>query len=105
MSLKLITYGVFEWDLEKARLNLDKHQVDFFDAMAAFHDIDRIIATDDAHSSMEPRYFCLGIVHGKVMTVRFTYRHRIIRIIGAGYWRRGKQLYEEERKKTSEKGS
>lgn len=31
------------------------------------------------------------------MTVRFTYRHRLIRIIGAGYWRNGKKIYEQEK--------
>ena len=31
----------------------------------------------------------------KILTVRFTYREHLIRIIGAGYWRRGKKAYEE----------
>jgi len=31
-----------------------------------------------------------------VLTVRFTYRDGIIRIIGAGYWRKGKTVYEQE---------
>ena len=30
------------------------------------------------------------------MTVRFTYRGDVIRIFGAGYWRRGKAIYERE---------
>lgn len=32
------------------------------------------------------------------MTVRFTYRNNKIRIIGAGYWRQGKKVYEENKK-------
>ena len=28
--------------------------------------------------------------------VRFTYRGETIRIIGAGYWRKGRRLYEKE---------
>jgi hypothetical protein len=28
--------------------------------------------------------------------VRFTYRDDVIRIFGAGYWRKGKQIYERE---------
>jgi hypothetical protein len=28
--------------------------------------------------------------------VRFTYRENVIRIFGAGYWRKGKQIYEQE---------
>ena len=35
---------------------------------------------------------------GGVMTVRFTYRENVIRILGAGYWRRGKAIYERENK-------
>ena len=31
-----------------------------------------------------------------MLTVRFTYRNRVIRIIGAGYWRKGKRIHEQE---------
>ena len=31
-----------------------------------------------------------------VMTVRFAYRSGVVRIIGAGYWRKGKAVYEKE---------
>lgn len=41
-----------------------------------------------------PRLFCVGMVDGRVMTVRFTYREGRIRIIGAGYWRKGRRAYE-----------
>lgn len=34
------------------------------------------------------------------MTVRFTYREESIRIIGAGYWRKGKKIYEQENNKS-----
>jgi uncharacterized protein len=44
----------------------------------------------------ERRYFCIGKVDGEVLTVRFTWRRGKIRIFGAGYWRKGKQVYEEE---------
>lgn len=30
------------------------------------------------------------------LTVRFTYRGSVIRIFGAGYWRKGKVIYERE---------
>ena len=42
------------------------------------------------------RYDCFGQVEGGVLTVRFTYRDDVIRIIGAGYWRRGEAIYERE---------
>ena len=43
----------------------------------------------------EKRYFCFGEVDGAILTVRFTYRDNIIRIFGAGYWRKGKKTYEK----------
>jgi hypothetical protein len=39
---------------------------------------------------------CFGRVAGDIITVRFTYREGIIRIYGAGYWRKGRRIYEEE---------
>jgi hypothetical protein len=44
----------------------------------------------------EKRYFCLGEVSEGVLTVRFTYRERCIRIFGAGYWQKGKRICEEK---------
>jgi uncharacterized DUF497 family protein len=55
-----------------------------------------VIAEDLSHSSSEQRYFCFGEVDGGVMTVRFTWRAGRIRIFGAGYWRKGKKIYEQE---------
>ncbi|MEI7674811.1 MAG: BrnT family toxin, partial [bacterium] len=33
--------------------------------------------------------------NGGIATVRFTKRNSHIRIIGAGYWRKGKNIYEQ----------
>ena len=86
----------FEWDEEKDRENQAKHGVSFELAQYAFADPNRVIAEDLKHSSSEKRYYCFGRVGGGILTVRFTYRGDVIRIIGAGYWRRGKKIYEEE---------
>ena len=86
----------FEWDDDKNRLNIEKHGVNFLIAQNAFLDPCRIIAEDEAHSSIEKRYFCIGFVAGEILTVRFTWRNSCIRIFGAGYWRKGKQIYEEQ---------
>jgi uncharacterized DUF497 family protein len=88
----------FEWDDAKDRGNLGKHGVSFSRAQFAFADPKRVIAQDLAHSQSEPRFYCFGRVDEGVMTVRFTYRHDSIRIIGAGYWRKGKAIYEQENK-------
>jgi len=65
-------------------------------AQLAFFDPHRVIAEDLAHSGGEPRYFCVGKVADGVMSVRFTYRADRIRIFGAGYWRKGKTVYEQQ---------
>lgn len=83
-------------DPEKDRENQAKHEVSFAMAQLAFADRRRVIAEDLSHSSGEKRYYCFGRVEGGVLTVRFTYRDNIIRIFGAGYWRRGKKIYERE---------
>lgn len=44
------------------------------------------------------RYYCFGKVGDDIITVRFTYRNNIIRIFGAGYWRKGKAIYAHENK-------
>lgn len=86
----------FEWDEDKNRENQSKHGVAFEVAQYAFSDIKRIIAADLSHSRTENRYYCFGRVGEGILTVRFTRREHAIRIIGAGYWRKGKALYEKE---------
>jgi len=88
----------FEWDMTKDRENQKKHSVSFAVAQLAFLDEKRIILENEGHSTVEKRYYCLGKVAGEILTVRFTYRDNIIRIKGAGFWRKGKPLYEEENK-------
>lgn len=88
----------FEWDANKDLENREKHGIAFVDAQYAFADPDRIIAEDLLHSDSELRYYCFGKVGDGILTVRFTYRENIIRIFGAGYWRKGKAIYEHENK-------
>ena len=88
----------FEWDSSKDRLNQEKHKVSFSLAQYAFLDPNRIIARDLKHSEVEERYYCIGRVSDRIITVRFTYKGNVIRIIGAGYWRKGKVMYEKKNK-------
>ena len=85
----------FGWDAAKDRVNRAKHGVGFELAQTAFLDQSRVIAEDLDHSGDEQRYFCFGRVEGAFMTVRFTWRSGKIRIFGAGYWRKGRAIYEE----------
>ncbi len=85
----------FEWDTNKSIENVLKHGVSFEEAQRAFFDTERKIYRDDKHSLNEERYFCYGMVGGEILTVRFTVRGETIRIIGAGYWRKGRMMYYE----------
>jgi len=88
--------ATFDWDEKKNHENLQKHSVTFEAAQHAFADPNRVIAEDVKHSQIEKRYYCFGEVGGGIMTVRFTWRSNVIRIIGAGYWRKGRKIYETE---------
>ena len=86
----------FEWDQAKDRANRAKHGVSFIVAQHACLDSRRVSAEDLDLSESERRYFCFGQVGGGILTVRFTWREGRIRIFGAGYWRKGKTIYEQQ---------
>jgi hypothetical protein len=86
----------FAWDPKKDLENREKHGVSFAEAQYAFADPRRVIAEDLSHSGREKRYYCFGKVGGGILTVRFTYRGGVIRIFGAGYWRKGEAIYDRE---------
>lgn len=87
-----------EWNPVKDEENRRKHGVSFAEAQLAFMDAQRVIARDIAHSKTEPRYYCFGRMASGVLTARFAGRGGVIRIIGAGFWRRGKKIHETQRK-------
>ena len=91
-----MTSAQFDWDQTKNAANLKKHRVSFEAAQTAFIDPHCVIARDLGHSEVEHRFYCFGRVGNGVLTVRFTYRGSVVRIIGARYWRKGKQIYDKE---------
>ena len=86
----------FIWDREKEITNILKHGIDFITASKVFKDPKRKIFIDSKHSKTEERFFCIGKVEEKIITVRFTYHSGKIRIIGAGCWRKGERYYEKQ---------
>lgn len=88
----------FEWDDDKDNENQAKHNVSFNLAQHAFLDPKRVIVEDVSHSTEEGRFYCIGRVGDGIITVRFTYRGHVIRIYGAGYWRKGRRIYEDQNK-------
>jgi len=85
-----------EFDPKKERENLSKHGVDFSTAENVFADPLSLSFVDSKHSRNEDRFIIIGNDGRGILTVRFTMRGKSIRIIGAGYWRKGKKIYEKE---------
>lgn len=90
-----IGYGNFVWNVEKEKINVAKHGINFSVASRVFLDPRRKIFVNAKHSEKEERFYCIGKVDGRVLTVRFVYRGTKIRIFGAGYWREGRKYYEK----------
>lgn len=51
----------FEWDPEKAKKNIRKHDVDFDEASSVFDDPMFITVIDEEHSTDEERYITIGL--------------------------------------------
>ena len=58
-------------------------------------EIDEALAKAAAAPQRHPVVF-RDIRRAVVLTVRFTYRESVIRLFGAGYWRKGKRVYDRE---------
>ena len=71
----------FEWDVNKKRFNLEKHGIDFIDAIEIFNDPRRIEAV--SYRQKEERYQTIGLVNGVIILVVYTYRNGKKRIISA----------------------
>ncbi len=87
----------FEWDEEKAKRNLKKHQVSFEEASTIFGDPLALTIPDPLHSEEEDRFITLGESHRRrLLVVVATERGGRIRIISARVaTRRERKDYEE----------
>jgi uncharacterized DUF497 family protein len=74
----------FEWDPQKAKINLGKHGVSFAEASTAFKDILSLTIDDPLHSSDEERLVLIGMSYkNRIIVVVHTERGDNIRIISA----------------------
>jgi uncharacterized DUF497 family protein len=72
----------YEWDHEKARANLDKHGIDFADAVLVLEDTHAVTVSDMRHGGT--RFVTVGMdALGRTLVVVFTWRGQNIRIISA----------------------
>ena len=89
---------IFEWDGQKAKQNLEKHNVSFEEATTVFGDPLSLTIEDPLHSTDEERFVIVGeSVRRRVLVVVHTERGDHIRIISARLaTRRERRTYEEK---------
>ena len=74
----------FDWDANKALINVVKHKVSFREATEVFKDPDAIEVYDTFHSTNETRFSLVGFSSRRLLFVVYTVRLRnTIRIISA----------------------
>ena len=74
----------FEWDPQKAKLNLSKHGVSFDEAVTTFYDPLSATFDDPDHSVGEQRYITIGYSsRGRLLVVAHAEKGEILRIISA----------------------
>lgn len=78
----------FDWDEKKNELNRVKHGIDFDDAIEIFYGP---IILRRSERNNEERWLAVGKSHDRIMSVIFTYRAGLIRIISARHPRRNEE--------------
>jgi uncharacterized DUF497 family protein len=76
----------FNWDKNKAKINLTKHKISFEEARSVFDDDSARLIFDPDHSEDEDRFILLGLSCSlKVLVVVHCYKddENIIRLISA----------------------
>ncbi|MDI6736861.1 MAG: BrnT family toxin [bacterium] len=88
---------IFEWDPKKAKLNLQKHGVEFDEASTIFGDPLALLMPDPDHSVGEMRYILLGMSNQqRLLVVTFAERPPRTRLISA------RRATKQERRKYEE---
>ena len=87
----------FEWDDNKAKSNLAKHDVSFEEAATVFGDPWSLTIPDPGHSQVEDRFIIIGQSHQrKLLVVVHTERGDNLRVISARRAsKRERKAYEE----------
>jgi len=88
---------LFEWDPNKARMNIQKHGVSFDEASTAFRDPLSQTIGDPLHSGDEERYVLIGrSIQGRLLVVVHAERGDGICIISARMATRKERFHYEE---------
>ena len=87
----------FEWNPEKAAINLRKHNISFQEAATVFDDSLSVTFPDPDHSIGENRYVIIGMSRsGQLLVVSHTDRENRTRIISARRATRQERRFYEE---------
>jgi len=86
----------FEWDENKAAINLSKHGVSFDEAKTVFDDPLFVDFYDPDHSYNEHRYIIIGqSQQGRLLIVSYVERENVIHLVSAReVTRREREAYE-----------
>jgi uncharacterized DUF497 family protein len=89
----------FEWDADKAGINLKKHRVSFEEAVTAFFDSDAVDDYDPEHSARERRYNLIGLSDRRLLFVVYTEpEDSVIRIVSARKAeKKHRRIYEQKK--------
>ena len=72
----------YEWDPNKAIANIEKHGIDFADAVTVFDDLNAVTIDDPDYE--EQRFITIAMdAFGRILVVVYTWRGDIIRLISA----------------------
>jgi len=95
-SVATVTFGDFEWDVEKATANAAKHGVTFEEAVTVFLDLDYLLVRD---AVVPGRFVAIGMSsRARVLFVVHCERGERVRIISARRaTRRERDTYERRR--------
>ena len=87
----------FEWNPDKARSNLKKHEVSFNEASTVFNDPLSMTFPDPNHSYSEDRYVIIGLSSaGRILVIPHTDRADRVRIISAREATRNERRFYED---------
>ena len=87
----------FEWDKNKAIVNLSRHDILFDEAKTVFQDPFYVVFDDPDHSFEEDRCVAIGLsAQGRLLFVSYTERGNVVRLISARKATRSeRELYEQ----------
>lgn len=88
MGLEFLESAGFAWDEEKGQANLIKHGIAFEEASEIFYGP---IVVWRSNRNNEERWVAVGESHGRVVSVIFTRRNDLIRIISARHPRQNEE--------------